>query len=58
MQVIDKEVRKEIDAAVAKAKSDPELPLGELYTDIYSVNPDGYEVRGCDAFSHHPPVLQ
>ena len=53
-QKIDLEVRKEIDEAVAKARSDAELPLKDLYTNIYSQIPDGYEVRGTSAYNWHP----
>ena len=50
-QKIEKEARKEVDEAAQKAKVDPELPLSELYTNIYSQNPENFEIRGCDAFS-------
>lgn len=51
LKQIDKEVRKEVDEAVKRAKSDPELPLEELYTHVYKEIPANYEIRGCDAFS-------
>lgn len=35
---IDSKVRKEVDAATATAKADKEIPLEELWTDIYSNN--------------------
>ena len=34
--------------AVARAQKDKELPLEELYKDIYSVGMEGHPVRGCD----------
>ncbi|XP_055847131.1 pyruvate dehydrogenase E1 component subunit alpha, mitochondrial-like [Episyrphus balteatus] len=35
---IDSKVRKEVDAATAAAKADKEIPLEELWTDVYSKN--------------------
>lgn len=35
MQVIDKDVKKKVDDAVAAAKASPEIPLERMYEDIY-----------------------
>ena len=53
-QKIDQEVRKELDEAVGKARTDAELPLNHLYLDIYSQIPENFQVRGCDSFSVAP----
>lgn len=45
---IDDECKKEVNEAAARAKSDPELPLEELYTYIYVDPPKDMKVRGCD----------
>ncbi|KAK3585566.1 hypothetical protein CHS0354_022976 [Potamilus streckersoni] len=45
---IDSDVRKEVDEAAEKAKSDPELPLEELYNHIIVDPPSDMRVRGCD----------
>lgn len=51
-QAIDKEIKEEVKEAVSKAKSDSELPLDELYNDIY-VNPEpNFTVRGTDGKQH------
>ena len=47
-QAVDEDVKKEIDKAVERAKVDKELPLEELYKDIYSGGMQGHPVRGCD----------
>jgi len=52
LKSMDIAVRREIDEAVKIAKSDPEIPVQEMYNNIYSVVPDNYEVRGCDAFTY------
>lgn len=51
IKAIETDVKKEIDEAVKKAKVDPELPVSELYTDVYSQLPEGFEIRGLDAYS-------
>ena len=51
LQAIDKDVRKEVDEAVKRAKTDPELPVEELYTHVYKEDPEDFEIRGCDAFT-------
>ena len=48
LQEIDANVRKMVDGAAEKAKTDPELPLEELYTNIYVQPPSDMKVRGCD----------
>ncbi|KAL8600176.1 hypothetical protein ACOMHN_060128 [Nucella lapillus] len=45
---IDADVHKEVEVATEKAKTDPELPLADLYNHIYSEPPSGMKVRGCD----------
>ncbi|KAK3097048.1 hypothetical protein FSP39_005873 [Pinctada imbricata] len=45
---IEAEVRKEVDEAAERAKTDPEIPLKELYNQIYYQPPKDYHVRGCD----------
>ena len=49
---MEKEVRKEADVAVQQAKTDPEPPLSELTSDVYSQPLPGFSVRKCDAFSY------
>lgn len=56
LKEIDLEVRKEVDASVKIAKSDPELPAGALYEDIYSNPLPGHIVRGCDAHTWTSPA--
>ncbi|XP_067947820.1 pyruvate dehydrogenase E1 component subunit alpha, mitochondrial-like [Watersipora subatra] len=52
IQVLDKEVKEEVKQAVKIAKEEIELPLEEMYNDIYA-NPDsGYQVRGTDMAMH------
>ena len=53
-QKIDQEIRKEIDEAVAKARADAELPLEELYNNIYSQPTPGVDVRGLSSYNYHP----
>ncbi|RUS92032.1 hypothetical protein EGW08_000245 [Elysia chlorotica] len=45
---MDDEIKKEVAAAAEAAKTDPELPLEELYTYIYKNPPANTRVRGCD----------
>eukprot|EP00918_Siedleckia_nematoides_P062901 GHVU01137018.1.p1 GENE.GHVU01137018.1~~GHVU01137018.1.p1 ORF type:complete len:359 (+),score=33.40 GHVU01137018.1:38-1078(+) len=51
LKIVDKEVRKEVDEAVVRAKGDAEIPLSELYTHIYSDIPPKYQARGCDPYT-------
>lgn len=53
-QKIDEEVRKEVDDATERAKTDPELPLEELYTHVYTQPPPDFRIRGCDSFIMAP----
>lgn len=48
-QGVEKEVRKLMDEAIQQAKTDPEPPLSELVTDIYSQIPPNFAVRKVDA---------
>ncbi|XP_005102325.1 probable pyruvate dehydrogenase E1 component subunit alpha, mitochondrial [Aplysia californica] len=45
---LEDEVKKEVGEAAELAKTDPELPLNELYTHIYVDPPKDMKVRGCD----------
>ncbi|XP_014781887.1 pyruvate dehydrogenase E1 component subunit alpha, mitochondrial [Octopus bimaculoides] len=56
LKKIDLEVRKEVDVAVTAAKSNPELPIEELYTHVYKNPPSGMKIRGCDNYSYHPTM--
>ena len=47
LKKIDKEVRTEIDDAVAEAKASPEPPMSDLYTEIYAKGTEPKSVRGC-----------
>lgn len=53
LKKIDTEVRKEVEEAAEKAKSDPELSLENMYNDIYVNPPADYTVRGCDISIQH-----
>ncbi|XP_028411817.1 pyruvate dehydrogenase E1 component subunit alpha, mitochondrial-like [Dendronephthya gigantea] len=48
IKAIDQEVKTEIEEAVEKSKTDPEIALDELYKDIYSGGMEGHDIRGCD----------
>ncbi|XP_048771209.2 pyruvate dehydrogenase E1 component subunit alpha, mitochondrial-like [Ostrea edulis] len=48
LKKVDQDVKKEIEKAAEKAKSDPEIALDELYNNVY-ISPDStFTVRGCD----------
>lgn len=48
-QAVDKDIKEEVKEAVAIAEKDIELPLDELYNDIY-MNPEpDFQVRGSDS---------
>ncbi|CAD5112572.1 unnamed protein product [Dimorphilus gyrociliatus] len=51
LKEIDSQIRKEIEEANHKAKSDPELPVEETFTNVYSSPTPGLEIRGCDNFT-------
>ncbi|GAB0096744.1 Pyruvate dehydrogenase E1 component subunit alpha [Sergentomyia squamirostris] len=53
LKKIDTEVKKEVDAATALAKSDSEIELKELTTDIYSANIEP-RVRGTHVNQQYP----
>jgi pyruvate dehydrogenase E1 component alpha subunit len=42
------DIRKEVDTAAEKAKTDPELPIEELYNHIIVDPPKDMKIRGCD----------
>ncbi|XP_025097559.1 pyruvate dehydrogenase E1 component subunit alpha, mitochondrial-like [Pomacea canaliculata] len=48
LKKIDNDIRQEVEEAAEKAKVDPELPLEDLYSDIYSQPPPNFVVRGSD----------
>ncbi|XP_060562467.1 pyruvate dehydrogenase E1 component subunit alpha, mitochondrial-like [Ruditapes philippinarum] len=48
LKKIDQDVRKQVDEAASKAKTDSELPLEELYNSILVDPPSDMLVRGCD----------
>lgn len=52
LKKIDQEVRKMVDEAVKKAKSDPEPPLSDLTAHIYSEPPKDFDVRLCDPYTY------
>ncbi|XP_052263804.1 probable pyruvate dehydrogenase E1 component subunit alpha, mitochondrial [Dreissena polymorpha] len=45
---IERDIRKNVDEAAAKAQADPELPLEELYKAIIKDPPADMRVRGCE----------
>ncbi|XP_014678816.1 PREDICTED: pyruvate dehydrogenase E1 component subunit alpha, testis-specific form, mitochondrial-like [Priapulus caudatus] len=53
---LEQEVRKEVDTATQKAKTDAELPLEELYTHVYRGD-DDMLVRTCEpmVYAKHRP---
>ncbi|XP_071801514.1 pyruvate dehydrogenase E1 component subunit alpha, mitochondrial-like [Asterias amurensis] len=57
LKAVDLGVRAEIDEANNKAKADPELPVTEAFTDIYSNNAP-FLIRGVDPYSYHPSHVQ
>ena len=42
-------IRKEVDEASERAKTDPELPVEELYSSLFIDPPSDLKIRGCDA---------
>jgi len=55
LKKIDVQVRKEVDEAVKQARADPELPLSELYTGIYSQLPENFTIKTADPFTNVSP---
>jgi len=53
LQALDKEVKEEVKEAIKIAKDDIELPLVEMYNDIYVTPDSDYAVRGTDS-AYHP----
>lgn len=52
LKTIDAEIKKEIDEAVKSAREDPELPVSQLYADVYA-NPLETMIRGITPFTQH-----
>lgn len=52
LKAMEQEVRKEIDATVKKAKSDPEIGAEELFNDVYENNLEG-KLRGLLPWERH-----
>ncbi|CAN7983795.1 unnamed protein product [Ixodes pacificus] len=52
LKKLEQEVKQEVDAAGEVAKAGKEVPLGEMYGDIY-VNPLVPDIRGTTPFSEH-----
>jgi pyruvate dehydrogenase E1 component alpha subunit len=55
LKAIDAEIKKEVDEAVKSARGDPEIPLSELYADVY-VNPIEKSIRGLTPFTQHQHI--
>lgn len=47
LKKLENDIRKEVEAAVQKSKTDPEPPLEELYTDVYTDEPN-IMIRTCE----------
>lgn len=56
VKAIDSKVKKEVDEAAAKAKADVEIPLEELYTDVYSACQEP-KLRDCIGYNIQHRVL-
>ena len=52
LKSIEQEVRKQVDAEVKRARSDPEIDASELYNDIYEANQEGL-LRGLVPWETH-----
>lgn len=50
---IDGEIKTEVDNATKTAKADKEIPLSELYTDVYGTNIEPL-IRGITPSEFHP----
>lgn len=50
---IEIEARKEVDTATEQAKTDAEIGIDELYTDVYA-NPIEQQIRGTTSDTYHP----
>lgn len=55
LKEIDNAVKREVDDAVLAARSDPEIPLSELYADVYS-RPLEQTIRGVTPFTEHKHI--
>ena len=45
-------MKKIIEDAENHAQNDPELPVDELYSHVYSNPPANFKIRGCDNFTY------
>lgn len=52
LKAIDAKIKTEVDEAVKSARGDPELPVAELYADVYA-NPIEQSIRGMTPFTQH-----
>lgn len=52
LKEIDAQIKNEIDEAVVAAKTEPEIPLEELYADVYA-KPLETQIRGLTPFTEH-----
>jgi len=57
LKQIDADIRDEINEVVHQAKTHPELPGDEAFTDIYHSTPT-HLVRGCDPLTWRPSVIE
>ena len=53
LQEIEVSIKKEVDAEVKKAKTDPEIGVEELFNDTYENNLGG-DIRGLLPWEKHP----
>lgn len=52
LKQIDAEIKTEIDEAIKSAREEPEIPVEELYADVYH-NPIEKNIRGITPFTQH-----
>nr|XP_027204921.1 pyruvate dehydrogenase E1 component subunit alpha, mitochondrial-like [Dermatophagoides pteronyssinus] len=52
LKQIDVDIRKQVDEAQQKSRTDPELPIEHLYHDVYA-NMIGNDIRGITPFQRH-----
>jgi pyruvate dehydrogenase E1 component alpha subunit len=53
LKQIEKEVRAEIDQAVAEAKASPEPPVSDLFTHIYVEGTEPKNLKQCEPLEYH-----